>query len=45
MRQGEQMRQALITLSFMPRDNFQTSMEGWGAQAKAGSLQREKLVF
>lgn len=42
MRQGE-LRQAPITLNFMPRGNFQTSMEEWGAQVNADCLQKQNV--
>ena len=45
MRQGELMRQAPITLNFMPRGNFQTLMEKRGAQVKANCLQTQKHVW
>lgn len=45
MRQEELMRQAPITLNFMPRGNFQTLMEEQGAQVKANRLQKQKRVW
>ena len=45
MRQGELMRQAPITLNFMPRGNFQTLMEEGEAQVKANCLQTQKHVW
>lgn len=36
----EQARQALTSLSLMPGGSFQTSIEEWGIQAEAYSLQR-----
>ena len=45
MRQGELMRQAPITLNFIPQGNFQTSVEEWGAQVNADCLQKQKRVW